>query len=450
MRRIPQYLVTLFFLFSSCSTSLPTQTKTSTGRWRGFNLTNLAMKGPNESPYEEEDFKWIHELGFNFIRLPLDFRIWTDPNDAKVFDEQKLKQIDQAIQFGQKYKIHVCLSLHAGANSATDDPVDFYSQWQMFATRYQGIASSDLSFNLSSDQTKIDVDNYQKFIRDTVTEIWEIDPNRLVLIDGLDFGKTPLLSLARMPLIQVNRSLGPSFMNDWSGATSFPVPTWPMTMPRLSRKIHRLKIQGKILSEGTLRILVGDVPRKAKLIVKANGKLIEELSPSNFGKLIKLPKYTNKILLSSEGANFEIEGIKIIPPQSLGFAPINLIPTKEISEKLGVIALDEKGKVQNQYEVTFDRKWLTDSNVVPWLPAQKLGIKIFVSEFGTPRAIPHPAALAWMEDHLNNWKGLGWGWALSNFKGSFGILDSKRTDAKYEDFHGHKLDRKMLNLLQKY
>jgi endoglucanase len=42
---------------------------------------------------------------------------------------------------------------------------------------------------------------------------------------------------------------------------------------------------------------------------------------------------------------------------------------------------------------------------------------------------------------------MGLGWALWNLRGSFGILDSHRSDVDYEDFHGHKLDRKMLNVL---
>ncbi len=37
-----------------------------------------------------------------------------------------------------------------------------------------------------------------------------------------------------------------------------------------------------------------------------------------------------------------------------------------------------------------------------------------------------------------------------NFRSSFGILDSQRADVQYEDFHGHQLDRQMLDLLQKY
>ena len=46
-------------------------------------------------------------------------------------------------------------------------------------------------------------------------------------------------------------------------------------------------------------------------------------------------------------------------------------------------------------------------------------------------------------------KGHGIGWALWNFRGSFGILDSGRQDIEYEDWHGRKLDRKLLAMLQK-
>ena len=53
-----------------------------------------------------------------------------------------------------------------------------------------------------------------------------------------------------------------------------------------------------------------------------------------------------------------------------------------------------------------------------------------------------------MRDCLAAWKAAGWGWALWNFRGGFGILDSDRADVTYEDWRGHKLDRAMLELLQ--
>jgi endoglucanase len=32
----------------------------------------------------------------------------------------------------------------------------------------------------------------------------------------------------------------------------------------------------------------------------------------------------------------------------------------------------------------------------------------------------------------------------------FGVLDSERADVQYEDFKGHKLDRKMLELVRRF
>ena len=63
---------------------------------------------------------------------------------------------------------------------------------------------------------------------------------------------------------------------------------------------------------------------------------------------------------------------------------------------------------------------------------------------------PHALVLVWMEDYLRLWKERNLGWALWNFRGSFGVLDSGREDVEYEPFHGHQLDRKMLDLLLKF
>ncbi len=57
-------------------------------------------------------------------------------------------------------------------------------------------------------------------------------------------------------------------------------------------------------------------------------------------------------------------------------------------------------------------------------------------------------ALGWLRDTLELLKSQNIGFGLWNFRGPFGILDSGRADVEYEDFHGRKLDRKMLELLR--
>jgi len=78
------------------------------------------------------------------------------------------------------------------------------------------------------------------------------------------------------------------------------------------------------------------------------------------------------------------------------------------------------------------------------------GIGVHCGEAGCYNRTPHAVFLAWMEDVLDILQGHGIGWALWNFRGPFGLLDSGRADADYEDWHGAKLDRKLLALLQRY
>ena len=73
-----------------------------------------------------------------------------------------------------------------------------------------------------------------------------------------------------------------------------------------------------------------------------------------------------------------------------------------------------------------------------------------VGEWGCFNKTPHDVALAWMGDYLSLWKEAGWGWALWNLRGSFGVMDSERADVAYEDYKGRKLDRKMLELLRRH
>jgi endoglucanase len=98
----------------------------------------------------------------------------------------------------------------------------------------------------------------------------------------------------------------------------------------------------------------------------------------------------------------------------------------------------------------WDKERLRRDQIAPWKALEKQGVGVHVGEWGAFQHTPHPVVLAWMRDQLELWKEAGWGWAMWNFRGSFGILDSNRADVKYEDWHGHNLDRKMLELVQKF
>lgn len=86
----------------------------------------------------------------------------------------------------------------------------------------------------------------------------------------------------------------------------------------------------------------------------------------------------------------------------------------------------------------------------PWIDLKNSGVGVHCGECGCWNKTPHAVFLAWFGDVLDILSSNGIGFSLWEFIGDFGILDSKRADVAYEDFHGHKLDRKLLNLLLKY
>ncbi len=98
-------------------------------------------------------------------------------------------------------------------------------------------------------------------------------------------------------------------------------------------------------------------------------------------------------------------------------------------------------------ERVVNKETLAKERIRPWKELENKGVGVHVGEWGAFNRTPHKVVLAWMRDYLALWKEAGWGWALWNLHGGFGVLDSQRADVEYEDFRGHKLDRQMLDLL---
>jgi hypothetical protein len=101
-------------------------------------------------------------------------------------------------------------------------------------------------------------------------------------------------------------------------------------------------------------------------------------------------------------------------------------------------------------EQWFDRAWIEQHEVAPWRQLGNQGVGIMVGECGCFNQTPDDVTMRWLEDTLASFQQAGMGWALWNFRGPFGVLDSDRPGAVYQDFEGHKLDTRMLKLLQTY
>jgi len=322
--------------------------QTALPRWRGFNLLEMfTMRSKGD--WAEDDFRWIRDFGFDFVRLPTCYRLWIEDGDDYKVHEPMLQKLDRAVELGDKYGLHVSINFHRGpgysVNREFTEPHSLWKDksaldafcfhWQLMAKRYRGVSKTKLSFDLINEPPSIGDQmsraDHERVVRATVAAIRQISPDRIVVADGISYGNETAPELADLRIAQSTRAYQPMFIShygaSWVDSANYPQPAWP-----------------------------------------GNG---------------------------------------------------------------------------------WDRKRM-EEHYQKWANLAKMGVGVHCGEGGAYNKTPHNVVLAWLRDVLEILTAHGVGLALWNFRGSFGIIDSGRTDVEYEDFHGHKLDRKLLSLLQKF
>jgi endoglucanase len=351
--------------------SQDTPAQTTIPRWRGFNLLNffqaLSRGERRDGTIRPDDCHMISDLGFNFIRIPMDYWLWVDsdwektgtlrPDDVFKIRESVMTQVDRTVELGRKYGLHVNLNFHRAPgyciNNREREPFilwqdaqaeeAFVFHWDTFAKRYKGIPGSDLSFNLVNEAPRVQEgymsrQDYIRIMTRATQTIRAANPERPVFVDGLSVGSHVVDELIPLGVIQSCRAYNPARISHYRASwvdknMDFPDPSWP--------------------------------------------------------------------LLKTDGS----------------------------------VSLDRAG-LERFY--------------APWADLARKGVGVHCGEGGCYNRTPHPVYLAWFTDVMDILKEHGIGYSLWEFRGSFGMLDSGRKDVDYEDWHGHKLDRKLLNLLQKH
>jgi endoglucanase len=163
-----------------------------------------------KSYFTEPDAEYIHSLGLNLVRIPVNYRLFEDDMNPGVFKESAFKYLDTVIELCAKNQIYTIIDLHAlpGAQNQhwhSDNPThkalfwqhkDFQDRalhlWEVIAERYKNqpwVAGYDL-INEPADPTGEKVFPYYKRLRDAILKI---DPNHILFLEGdryaVDFSK---------------------------------------------------------------------------------------------------------------------------------------------------------------------------------------------------------------------------------------------------------------------
>lgn len=490
----------LMCLLAGPLNALETPTHEHLPRWRGFNLLEMfQVHWPNSGRFQEEDFRLISEWGFNFVRLPLDYRFWIVDGDWERIDEVPFQAIDEAVAFGKKYGIHVCLNLHRAPGHTVAQPPEPISlweseealrvcalHWRYIAHRYKGIPNERLSFNLLNEPFDVDCEAYAQVVNMLVDAIREEDPDRLIIADGIDWGKTPCDLLIPLKVAQSGRGYQPAFVSHYQaswyqGADRWPTPQWPARLvrggflygPQKADLISPLRILLEIEKPAVLTLTVGDVSSFARLQIAREDTgdiLFAEDFPTGPGEgpwkesvyhekwngyqctydkdvSVELPAGSYALAVTAPEGDWTTLTRIAISRDGNTVDALNVIPKWEEANE-SIAFRDETGKFQTT--TTQDAAWLWEDTFKAWASLKEQGVGVMVGEWGAHNRTPHDVTLRWMEDLLQNFQRAGMGWALWNLRGSIGILNSGREDVEYESMGAHQLDRKMLELLQRY
>jgi len=356
------------------------------GPWRGFNLLEKFTVDRN-SPFVELDFQRMSEWGFDFVRLPMDYRCWIIGNDLYEINEKVIREIDQTIEFGKIYGIHVNLCFHRAPGYCINPPKEQLNlwrdkevmeaceyHWRFFAKRYKGMPSTQVSFNLVneplgcdlSEDIGTDISTYGQFTKRLLRAIKEIDPERLVIADGL------ITKDRYEPVPGIDDPLfGQSFHMYEPGWLTHLGAEWA----------HAWYVYG------------------------------ENEQPDYPGVAPNLDRYLGKLPINSpyRGAYMAYRGVRV-----------------------------DKGWLEN-----WMKNYLDLEKRGTLIHCGELGIYA--------KKVPRKSQINWYNDVLDILSKHKVGWAIWNLRGSFGVMNTGREEFHSETLpNGDRLDGELLNTIRKY
>lgn len=222
----------------------------------GFNFQWVGSwePGRNPEPPDEAALDFLAKRGFNFVRIPTDYRFWTKDFDYLHPEEAVFEHFDRYLEALTSRGMHLSINFHRapgycinGNNIERDNLwVDeiaqegFAHQWSVFATRYKGVSSSLLSFDLVNEPPKFGAygfsrDTNEKVIRMTTAAIRAVDPDRAIVIDGLEEGHVAMPELADLGVVHATRGYQPMTVSHyhaswWPPGMTFLEPEYPGTV----------------------------------------------------------------------------------------------------------------------------------------------------------------------------------------------------------------------------
>lgn len=376
------------FAASSSSTSHLNPQANRLPRWRGFNLLDFFSPDPRRerSRTTEDHLRWIADWGFDFVRLPMAYPYYLDIDRTRNVTPDDVRRIDP--RRVDEIDGLVALAHKHGLHVSLN---------LHRAPGYCVNAGFHEPFNLWRDQAALDAFCFH----------WDMWARRYA-------GVSP----QRISFDLVNEPGMREDMNDQHSARS--------SVPGAVYRRVALAAADTIRAANPAHLVIADGN-------DTGSSVIPELADLNIGQSCR---GYHPAAISHFRAPWAFKDAAIMPVPSWP----GTVEWRDVDAATG----------QTKVRVEKLSRAMLEEFYQPWIEIMRRGVGVHCGECGCWNKTPHAVFLAWFGDVLDILTSHGIGYALWQFDGDFGVLNSGRTDVAYEDWHGHKLDRKLLELLKRH
>ena len=448
-----------------------------TGRWRGFNLVGrFAKQWPETNQgFNEQAFATMADLGFNYARLPVDYRAYTHERDWLILDRETIATIDDAVTWAQKYGIRADLCLHRAPGYCVNDyagrivelpdeqdldlwtdPIAqnaFVDHWRLLASRYQDIPPEHLTFNLVNEPADVDEPTYVDLMVRTIEAIREITPDRVIVVDGLDTANVPITDpelLAYDDIVQSKHAYDFKKLQWYDtiftpGSDTWSLPHWPPTLlgaylygPWQADNVDDgpLVIEGDFPTGTTVTLHVNDVNLGARLVVTSDAEtlvdesLTQQADDSGWrvvdvweGTEIYGKHYDEDFTATLTEAATELV-FDVTEENFLDFTELRLemadrsityVPVLDWGVPQATFRLAGEALEVVSYPDGAERYYDLDHYLDEWKALAEMGVEVIVGEFSQSDKTPYEDAYRFNEFMLTTCEEAGFGWAFWDF-----------------------------------
>ncbi len=208
----------------------------------GFNFQWMCSADKQMENADEKALDFLKDVGLNFVRIPTDYRFWTNGTDYFHPEAAVMEKTYEYFESCRKRNLHFCLNLHRAPGYCVNrndlethnlwkDEIArdaFVFIWETFAKLFKGIPGELVSFDLLNEPPAIgdyglSRENHRALMKRAGEAILAVDPQRPLVIDGLGCGHIAMPEMSDLPFIHSARGYQPMalthFKASWCAAT---------------------------------------------------------------------------------------------------------------------------------------------------------------------------------------------------------------------------------------